>query len=149
MGAFCIFGRFFQKSFAFIRRLKKSPVLSREKGRYRHLSTRKEVRTWNLIAWNFRSNVSFKVSVNGCCTTKRATPTTKSGDAENGKYRFATLPCMRSGSFTRLTSIFKMKKPSRAISRRERKSRRSCCLKQSALCRKKKGKLSCCTISRA
>ena len=37
----------------------------------------------------------------------------------------------------------------RAISKRERKSRRSCCLKQSALCRKKKGKLSCCTISRA
>ena len=33
-GAFCIFGRFFQKNFAFIRRLKKSPVLSREKGRY-------------------------------------------------------------------------------------------------------------------
>ena len=55
-GAFCIFGRFFQKNFAFIRRLKKSPVLSREKGRYRHLSTRKEVRTWNLIAWNFKSN---------------------------------------------------------------------------------------------
>lgn len=27
------------------------------------------------IAWNFRSNVSFKVSVNGCCTTKPATPT--------------------------------------------------------------------------
>ena len=53
--------------------MKKSPVLSREKGRYRHLSTRKEVRTWNLIAWNFRSNVSFKVSVNGCCTTKPAT----------------------------------------------------------------------------
>ena len=26
---------------------------------------------------------------------------------------------------------------------------KSCCLKQSALCRKKKGKLSCCTISRA
>ena len=45
--------------------MKKSPVLSREKGRYRHLSTRKEVRTWNLIAWNFISNVSFKVSVNG------------------------------------------------------------------------------------
>ena len=35
------------------------------------------------------------------------------------------------------------------FSRQERKSRRSCCLKQSALCRKKKGKLSCCTISRA
>ena len=30
------------------------------------------MRTWNLIAWNFRSNVSFKVSVNGCCTTKPA-----------------------------------------------------------------------------
>ena len=48
-----------------------------------------------------------------------------------------------------LDKYFKPKKPSRAISRRERKSRRSCCLKQSALCRKKKGKLSCCTISRA
>ncbi len=54
------------------------------------------------IAENFKSNVPFKVSVNGCCTTKRATPTTKSGDAENGKYRFATLPCMRNGSFTPL-----------------------------------------------
>ena len=84
-GAFCIFGRFFQKSFAFIRRLKKSPVLSREKGWYRHLSTRKVVRTWNLIAWNFRSNVSFKVSANGCCTTKPATPMRKSGDAEQRK----------------------------------------------------------------
>ena len=30
-----------------------------------------------------------------------------------------------------------------------KKTRRSCCLKQFALCRKKKGKLSCCTISRA
>ncbi len=39
---------------------------------------------------------------------------------------------------TRLISIFKTKKPSRAISRRKRKkSRRSCCLKQFALCRKK------------
>ena len=62
---------------------------------------------------------------------------------------FPTLPCMRNGSFIRLISIFKPKKPSRAISRRERKSRRSYCLKQSALCREKKGKLSCCTISRA
>ena len=121
MGAFCIFGRFFQKSFAFIRRLKKSPVLSREKGRYRHLSTRKEVRTWNLIAENFKSNVPFKVSVNGCCTTKRATPTTKSGDAGNGKYRFATLPCMRNGSFTPLTSIFKTKKLNRVIKWQEKR----------------------------
>ena len=48
-----------------------------------------------------------------------------------------------------LYTLDKPKKPSRAISKRERKSRRSCCLKQSALCRKKKGKLSCCTISRA
>ena len=119
------------------------------KRQYRHLSTRKEVRTWNLIAWNFRSNVSFKVSVNGCCTTKPATPTRKSGVAEQRKCRFPTLPCMRNDSFIRLISIFKTKKPSRAISRQERKSRRSCCLKQSALCRKKKGKLSCCTISRA
>ena len=103
----------------------------------------------NLIAWNFRSNVSFKVSVNGCCTTKPATPTRKSGVAEQRKCRFPTLPCMRNDSFIRLISIFKTKKPSRAISRQERKSRRSCCLKQSALCRKKKGKLSCCTISRA
>ena len=95
------------------------------------------------------SNVSFKVSVNGCCTTKPATPMRKSGVAEQRKCRFPTLPCMRNDSFIRLISIFKTKKPSRAISRQERKSRRSCCLKQSALCRKKKGKLSCCTISRA
>lgn len=88
--------------------------------------------------FNTRSNVSFKVSVNGCCTTKPATPTRKSGVAEQRKCRFPTLPCMRNDSFIRLISIFKTKKPSRAISRQERKSRRSCCLKQSALCRKKK-----------
>ena len=81
--------------------------------------------------------------------TKPATPMRKSGVAEQRKCRFPTLPCMRNGSFIRLISIFKTKKPSRAISRQERKSRRSCCLKQFALCRKKKGKLSCCTISRA
>ena len=82
---------------------------------------RKEVRTWNLIAENFKSNVPFKVSVNGCCTTKRATPTTKSGDAENGKYRFATLPCMRNGSFIPSISIFKTKKQSRLIKWQEKK----------------------------
>lgn len=82
---------------------------------------RKEVRTWNLIAENFKSNVPFKVSVNGCCTTKRATPTTKSGDAGNGKYRFATLPCMRNGSFTPLTSIFKTKKLNRVIKWQEKR----------------------------
>ena len=52
---------------------------------------------------------------------KRATPTTKSGDAENGKYRFATLPCMRNGSFTPLTSIFKTKKLNRVIKWQEKR----------------------------
>lgn len=61
------------------------------------------------------------VLVNGCCTTKRATPTTKSGDAGNGKYRFATLPCMRNGSFTPLTSIFKTKKLNRVIKWQEKR----------------------------
>ena len=38
-GAFCILRNFFKKIFAFVRRLKKSSVLSREKGRYYRLST--------------------------------------------------------------------------------------------------------------
>lgn len=47
--------------------------------------------------------------------------TTKSGDAGNGKYRFATLPCMRNGSFTPLTSIFKTKKLNRVIKWQEKR----------------------------
>lgn len=38
MGAFCILQKIFQRNFAFVRRLKKSSVLSREKGRYYRLS---------------------------------------------------------------------------------------------------------------
>lgn len=148
-GAFCILQNFFQRNFCFRPAYEKVVCIITRKGEVLPPFDRKEVRTWNLIAWNFRSNVSFKVSVNGCCTTKPATPTRKSGVAEQRKCRFPTLPCMRNDSFIRLISIFKTKKPSRAISRQERKSRRSCCLKQSALCRRKKGPLSCCTISRA
>ena len=45
----------------------------------------------------------------------------KSGDAENGKCRFPTLPCMRNGSFTPLTSIFKTKKLNRVIKWQEKR----------------------------
>ena len=48
-----------------------------------------------------------------------------------------------------LDKYFQDEEAEPSISRRERKSRRSCCLKQFALCRKKREKLSCCTISRA
>ena len=102
MGAFCILQNFFQRNFCFRPAFEKVVCIITRKGEVLPPFDRKEVRTWNLIAENFKSNVPFKVSVNGCCTTKRATPTTKSGDAENGKYRFATLPCMRNGSFTPL-----------------------------------------------
>ena len=37
------------------------------------------------------------------------------------KYRFATLPCMRNGSFTPLTSIFKTKKLNRVIKWQEKR----------------------------
>ena len=70
---------------------------------------------------NFRSNVSFKVSVNGCYTTKPVTPMMKSGDAGNGKFLFVTLPCMRNGSFTLRINIFKLKQPSRLIKWQEKK----------------------------
>ena len=118
---FVFYATFFKEIFISVRRLKKSSVLSREKGRYYPPFDRKEVRTWNLIAENFKSNVPFRVSVKGCCTTKRVTPTTKSGDAGNGKYLFATLPCMRNDSFTPLTSIFKMKKLNRVIKWQEKR----------------------------
>ena len=85
---------------------------------WENMPTRTE---WNLIAENFRSNVSFKVSVNGCYTTKPVTPMMKSGDAGNGKFLFVTLPCMRNGSFTLRINIFKLKQPSRLIKWQEKK----------------------------
>ena len=88
MGAFCILQNFFQRNFCFRPAFEKVVCIITRKGEVLPPFDRKEVRTWNLIAENFKSNVPFKVSVNGCCTTKRATPTTKSGDAGNGKYRF-------------------------------------------------------------
>jgi len=121
MGAFCILQNFFQRNFCFRPAFEKVVCIITRKGEVLPPFDRKEVRTWNLIAENFKSNVPFKVSVNGCCTTKRATPTTKSGDAGNGKYRFATLPCMRNGSFTPLTSIFKTKKLNRVIKWQEKR----------------------------
>ena len=128
--------------------MKKSSVLSREKGEVLPPFGRKEVKPWNLIAGNFRNNVRFRNFAIRCCTTKRATPTTKSGDAEQRRCLFPTLPCMRNGSFIPLISIFKRKKPSRAFIRRERKSRPNCCLKLSALCRRKSEMSYCCTTSR-
>ena len=121
MGAFCILQNFFQRNFCFRPAFEKVVCFITRKGEVLPPFDRKEVRTWNLIAENFKSNVPFKVSVNGCCTTKRATPTTKSGDAGNGKYRFETLPCMRNGSFTPLTSIFKTKKLNRVIKWQEKR----------------------------
>ena len=121
MGAFCILQNFFQRNFCFRPAFEKVVCIITRKGEVLPPFGRKEVITWNLIAENFKSNVPFKVSVNGCCTTKRATPTTKSGDAGNGKYRFATLPCMRNGSFTPLTSIFKTKKLNRVIKWQEKR----------------------------
>ena len=117
---FAFYRRFFKNFALFLAKQKVACIIPR-KGEVLPPFDRKEVRTWNLIAENFKSNVPFKVSVNGCCTTKRATPTTKSGDAENGKYRFATLPCMRNGSFTPLTSIFKTKKLNRVIKWQEKR----------------------------
>ena len=78
MGAFCILQNFFQRNFCFRPAFEKVVCIITRKGEVLPPFDRKEVRTWNLIAENFKSNVPFKVSVNGCCTTKRATPTTKS-----------------------------------------------------------------------
>ena len=117
---FAFYRRFFKNFALFLAKQKVACIIPR-KGEVLPPFGRKEVITWNLIAENFKSNVPFKVSVNGCCTTKRATPTTKSGDAENGKYRFATLPCMRNGSFIPSISIFKTKKQSRPIKWQEKK----------------------------
>ena len=120
-GAFCILQNFFQRNFCFRPAFEKVVCIITRKGEVLPPFGRKEVRTWNLIAENFKSNVPFKVSVNGCFTTKRATPMMKSGDAGNGKYLFVTLPCMRNGSFTPLTSIFKTKKLNRAIKWQEKR----------------------------
>ena len=87
---------------------------------------RYEVRTRNLIARNFRSNVFSKVSVKGYCTMKPVMPMMKSGGAEKSLCLFLISPCMKNSSFTLMTNIFKTKKQSRAINRQERKSRRSC-----------------------
>ena len=77
-GAFCILQNFFQRNFCFRPAFEKVVCIITRKGEVLPPFDRKEVRTWNLIAENFKSNVPFKVSVNGCCTTKRATPTPKS-----------------------------------------------------------------------
>ena len=105
MGAFCILQKIFQRNFRFRPAFKKVVCIIPRKEVLPPFG-RKEVITWNLIAENFRSNVSFKVSVNGCYTTKPVTPMMKSGDAGNGKFLFVTLPCMRNGSFTLRINIF-------------------------------------------
>ena len=121
MGAFCILQKIFQRNFRFRPAFKKVVCIIPRKGEVLPPFGRKEVITWNLIAENFRSNVSFKVSVNGCYTTKPVTPMMKSGDAGNGKFLFVTLPCMRNGSFTLRINIFKLKQPSRLIKWQEKK----------------------------
>ena len=88
MGAFCILQKIFQRNFRFRPAFKKVVCIIPRKGEVLPPFGRKEVITWNLIAENFRSNVSFKVSVNGCYTTKPVTPMMKSGDAGNGKFLF-------------------------------------------------------------
>lgn len=113
--AFCILQKIFQINFPIRPAFEKVACIITRKGEVLPPFGRKEVITWNLIAENFRSNVPFKVSVNGCCTTKPATPMMKSGDAGNGKFLFVTLPCMRNGSFTLRISIFKLKQPNRLI----------------------------------
>ena len=121
MGAFCILQKIFQRNFRFRPAFEKVVCIIPRKGEVLPPFGRKEVITWNLIAENFRSNVSFKVSVNGCYTTKPVTPMMKSGDAGNGKFLFVTLPCMRNDSFTLRINIFKLKQPSRLIKWQEKK----------------------------
>ena len=117
---FAFYRRFFKNFALFLAKQKVACIIPR-KGEVLPPFGRKEVITWNLIAENFRSNVSFKVSVNGCYTTKPVTPMMKSGDAGNGKFLFVTLPCMRNGSFTLRINIFKLKQPSRLIKWQEKK----------------------------
>ena len=66
MGAFCILQKIFQRNFRFRPAFEKVVCIIPRKGEVLPPFGRKEVITWNLIAENFRSNVSFKVSVNGC-----------------------------------------------------------------------------------
>lgn len=117
---FAFYRRFFKNFALFLAKQKVACIIPR-KGEVLPPFGRKEVITWNLIAENFRSNVSFKVSVNGCYTMKPVTPMMKSGDAGNGKFLFVTLPYMRNGSFTLRINIFKLKQPSRLIKWREKK----------------------------
>ena len=117
---FAFYRRFFKNFALFLAKQKVACIIPR-KGEVLPPFDRKEVRTWNLIAENFKSNVPFKVSVNGCYTTKPVTPMMKSGDAGNGKFLFVTLPCMRNGSFIPSISIFKTKKQSRLIKWQEKR----------------------------
>lgn len=149
LGAFCIFQRFFKKFAPYFGIWKSRLYYPAKRGGTTYLSIRKEVRTWNLIARNFRSNVFSKVSVKGYCTMKPVMPMMKSGGAEKSLCLFLISPCMKNSSFTLMTNIFKTKKQSRAINRQERKSRRSCCWKLSVLCRKKREKSFFCITSRA
>ena len=61
MGAFCILQNFFQRNFCFRPAFEKVVCIITRKGEVLPPFDRKEVRTWNLIAENFKSNVPFKV----------------------------------------------------------------------------------------
>jgi len=51
----------------------KAPYYPAKRGKHHQLSTRKEVRMWNLIAGSFISNVLFRSIATRYCTMKRAT----------------------------------------------------------------------------
>ena len=116
LGAFCIFQRFFQEICAVFWHLKKSSVLSREKGRYYLPFDTKGGENMEPNRTEFQKQCIFqsfckRVLHNEACNAHMM----KSGGAEKSLCLFLISPCMKNSSFTLLTNIFKTKKQSRAI----------------------------------
>jgi len=67
--------KFFEKISENVRRFFKMQYCPAKRGKHHQLSTRKEVRMWNLNVGNFINNALFRNIVIRCCTMKPATLT--------------------------------------------------------------------------
>ena len=90
IGAFCLSKKFFEKISENIRRFFKTQYCPAKRGKHHQLSTRKEVRMWNLTVGNFLSNALFRSIVIRCCIIKRATLTKSFADIRQKKLLFLT-----------------------------------------------------------
>ncbi len=103
---------------------------------------------WNLIAGSFRNSAlsrSFVIRVlhNEACDAHKELHRHKAKEVT-----FSDLTLDEARQLHTFDEYFKAKPPKPPLREPGRKSRRSCFLKQSALCRKKSAKPYSCTISR-